>query len=77
MRMKMKWKEIPLPAKIGTIFFGSITLILMVIAQVDITKRDRKEIVGSKLLWRFIALVEIIGPIVYFRMVKEVKDRLK
>ncbi len=77
MRLNIKWKEIPLPAKIGAAFFGSIALILMIIAQVDITKRDRKEIVGPKLLWRFVALIEIIGPVIYFKMVKEVRERLK
>ena len=77
MKKKINLKDIPMPVKISAGFFGSIALILMIFAQVDISKRKREEMVGPKLLWRVVALIEIIGPIIYFKMVKEVRKRLK
>ncbi|MGH8961703.1 MAG: PLDc N-terminal domain-containing protein [Jatrophihabitantaceae bacterium] len=49
------------------IALGVVQVALNVAAQLDITRRSRSEIRGSKIRWRLVSLINIFGPITYFR----------
>lgn len=45
----------------------AIQVVLLVIALIDLGKRDKDAVRGSKLLWVFVViLVNLIGPVLYF-----------
>ncbi len=45
----------------------AIQVVLLVIALIDLGRRDREAVRGPKLLWVFVViLVNLIGPVLYF-----------
>ncbi|MBO9597841.1 MAG: PLDc_N domain-containing protein [Cohnella sp.] len=45
----------------------AIQVVLMVIALIDLGRRDKEAVRGSKLLWVFVViLVNLIGSVLYF-----------
>ena len=48
------------------IVLGIVQAILIIAAQVDITRRPAAQIRGSKRIWRMIAGLNFVGPIAYF-----------
>lgn len=64
---KRKWKDLPLGARIVVMVIAAVELSLLVAAQVDITRRPAEQIRGGKLRWRLISLINVAGPLAYFR----------
>lgn len=64
---KKKWKDLPRIARIAIVTGGAIQLALIGAAHADISRRPADQIRGSKMTWRLISLINIIGPIIYFR----------
>jgi hypothetical protein len=55
------------PCQQAVMVTGAVVQVtLLTAAQIDITRRSPDQIRGSKLLWRFLTLVNFIGPIAYF-----------
>jgi hypothetical protein len=48
------------------VLVGSIQLVLLVAALIDIRRRPATEIKGGKRLWTALAFLNTIGPIAYF-----------
>lgn len=46
---------------------GTVQVALNVAAQIDITRRPVGQVRGSKLGWRLVSLINIFGPLAYFR----------
>lgn len=66
-RNKRKWKDLPVAARIAVIVTAAVEIGLLVAAQVDITRRPAEQIRGAKLRWRLISLINVAGPLAYFR----------
>jgi hypothetical protein len=46
---------------------AAVQVSLNIAAQVDITRRPDSGIRGSKLRWRLVSFVNVLGPLAYFR----------
>jgi hypothetical protein len=46
---------------------GAVQVSLNVAAQVDISHRSSAEVRGSKIGWRLVSLINVFGPLAYFR----------
>lgn len=64
---KKRWQDLPVAARVAIVVLGSIEISLFVAAQVDITHRPAEQIRGGKLRWRLISLINILGPLAYFK----------
>lgn len=65
--VKRAFGDLPAAARVGVVVAGALELGLLVAAQVDITRRPADGIRGSKLVWRLVSLVNVFGPLAYFR----------
>jgi len=63
---KKRWDELTAPQKAGSLFLGTLQIVLLAAALWDIRQRSEEEIVGSKRMWTAVAFVNFIGPIAYF-----------
>jgi hypothetical protein len=45
---------------------GTVQVLLLAAAQVDLLRRPASEVRGPKWVWRTVALVNFVGPITYF-----------
>lgn len=63
-----KWSDLTAREKAPFVVRGIVQVALLAAALVDIHRRPREEINGSKWVWRSVALVNFmgIGPIAYF-----------
>jgi len=64
---KRRFRELPPPVRKLIIALGTLEVGLNLAAQLDISRRSREEIRGSKLRWRLISLINVFGPVTYFR----------
>lgn len=63
---KMKWADLS-PGTRRTLTVGGIVqLLLLVLAQRDLSRRPGSQIRGGKGLWRAATLINFIGPLAYF-----------
>ena len=62
-----KWADMPPWARAGIVAAGALEVGLLAAAQIDITRRPADRIRGAKLRWRLLSLVNVIGPLLYFR----------
>ena len=46
---------------------GATEVGLLAAAQLDITRRPVEQIRGGKPLWRLVSLLNIVGPLAYYR----------
>lgn len=61
-----KWKDLS-PLHKNLIIIGvCIQIVLLTAALIDISRRKKEEIRGSKIWWALGSFVDIVGPIVYF-----------
>jgi hypothetical protein len=63
---KKSWAELPPRVRTIIIAAGAVELALLAAAQIDITLRPSDRIRGSKLRWRLVSLLNVVGPILYF-----------
>jgi hypothetical protein len=63
---KRSWGELSPLARKFIFVAGLIQVGLLIAAQVDLARRPAGQVVGSKTRWRIIALLNFIGPAVYF-----------
>lgn len=66
-RNKKKWKDLPAPVRVLLGVLACVEVSLLVAAQVDIAVRPAEQIRGGKLRWRLISLINVAGPLAYFR----------
>lgn len=65
-KSKKTWGELSPARRAGVIAVGAAQLILLTMAQRDISKRPAELIRGPKAAWRLAALVNFVGPMGYF-----------
>ena len=60
------WSDLSKRQRSAIIAGAVVQLTLMAAAQIDLTRRSADQVRGPKLLWRFLVLINFIGPIGYF-----------
>ncbi|HEY5978756.1 MAG TPA: PLDc N-terminal domain-containing protein [Microlunatus sp.] len=63
---KKKWSDLTGAQQAGIGLLGIVQLGLLVAVQVDLTRRTDEQVNGPKVMWRAIALINLIGPLAYF-----------
>lgn len=64
---KRSWASLPTGVKILIMVAGAVELGLLAAAQTDIARRPAEQIRGSKLRWRLLSFINLVGPLIYFR----------
>ncbi len=63
---RKRFQDLPAPAQAAIAAGAAVQIGLCVAAQIDITRRPANRIRGGKLRWRLLALINFVGPILYF-----------
>lgn len=63
---KKSWADLPPRVRTLIVAAGAVEIALLAAAQIDITLRPAERIRGSKLRWRLLSFVNIVGPVLYF-----------
>jgi hypothetical protein len=63
---KKSWADLPPRVRTLIIGAGAVEIALLAAAQIDITLRPAYRIRSSKLRWRLVSLINVIGPVLYF-----------
>ncbi len=66
-RSKRRFGDFSRAQQIALIALGVVEVSLLVAAELDIQRRPSDQVVGRKAWWRAICLINIIGPLSYFR----------
>jgi len=67
-RTKKQWRDLSIVQRLRIVLVGTVQLLLLVAALVDIRHRAVAEIKGGKRLWTALVFVNGIGPIAYFTL---------
>ena len=62
-----KFSELSVPQRVGIVLLGAVQVTLLIASQIDIQRRPAKQIKGRKIVWRLVCIINIIGPLSYFR----------
>lgn len=65
MANKKKWADLPAGAKALVVVGSIIELVLTTVALRDLHGRGKDAVRGPKWLWRVVAFVQPVGPILY------------
>jgi Phospholipase_D-nuclease N-terminal len=61
-----RWSELSTGQRQGIVLSGTVQVMLLMAALVDIWRRPEEKIRGDKRLWAALSFVNFIGPISYF-----------
>ena len=64
---KRRFSDLSPVQRVFVVVVGSVQLALNLAAQLDITRRPASAIRGPKIRWRLISMINIFGPLAYFR----------
>jgi hypothetical protein len=64
---KRKFQDLPVAARAAIVVAVVVEVGLLAAAQIDISRRPADRIRGRKRFWRQISLINVVGPIAYFR----------
>lgn len=73
---RTRWKDLPGWAKAVFVLIGIVEVGMLGAAHWDLSQRTDDEVNGSKTMWRWVALVNVIGPLAYFRWGRKQPRRL-
>jgi len=62
-----KFSEFSAPQRVGIVLLGAVQVTLLIASQIDIQRRPAEQIKGRKIVWRLVCIINIIGPLSYFR----------
>jgi len=62
-----KWRDMSTPRKVFLIIASTVQIVLAVKAWVDLARRPRSQVRGSKSRWASIIGINFVGPLAYFR----------
>jgi hypothetical protein len=66
-RRRANFSELSMPRRLGIVLLGAVQLTLLIAAQIDIQRRPAAQINGRKAVWRLVCIINIVGPLSYFR----------
>jgi hypothetical protein len=64
---KRRFSDLSPRRRMLLVALGAVQISLNLAAQIDISRRSPSEVRGSKIGWRLVSLVNIFGPVAYFR----------
>ena len=67
MSKKKRWSDLSTEQRAGVAGAGVVQVALLVAALVDLWRRPREEVKGSKAIWAAVSFVNFVGPIAYFK----------
>ena len=71
---KKKWKDLTPTQRRLAIGGALVQIILLALAQRDLSNRSAKQVRGPKWLWRIVTLVNFVGPLAYFCCGRKTQD---
>lgn len=63
--MAKKWSELSGSQRRAIAFLGAVEAVLTTVAVIDLVRRPREQVRGSKVLWGLAIFVQPVGPVVY------------
>jgi hypothetical protein len=72
---KKKWKDLTPTQQRLAIGGALVQIILLALAQRDLSSRPAKQVRGPKWLWRIVTLVNFVGPLAYFYFGRKTQDQ--
>ena len=60
------WDDLTGAQRAGIGLLGVVQLGLLVAVQIDLTRRTDEQVNGPKMVWRAVALINVVGPLAYF-----------
>ena len=72
---KKKWKDLTPTQRRLAIAGALVQIILLAVAQRDLSNRSAKQVRGPKWLWRLVTLVNFVGPLAYFCCGRKTQDQ--
>jgi hypothetical protein len=64
---KRRFRDLSPRSRRLLVALGAVQLSLNVAAQIDISRRMSAEVRGPKVCWRLVSLINVLGPLAYFR----------
>jgi hypothetical protein len=65
-RKKKRWSELSRGQRSAIVAAGAVQLSLHAAALVDLRRRPRDQVRGSKPMWAALSFVNFVGPLAYF-----------
>jgi hypothetical protein len=65
-RPHQRWSELSTAKRVAIVATGVVQLALHAAALVDLRRRSRHEINGSKRMWVALSFINFVGPLAYF-----------
>jgi hypothetical protein len=62
---KKRWRDRDNQEKVALIVLATLQFALTAWAQRDLSDREHDEVRGPKLVWRFVNMVSVAGPLTY------------
>jgi hypothetical protein len=67
MERTQRWSDLTPRQRAAIVAAGTIEVVLITVAIVDLARRPRAQVRGSKLLWLVGCFIQPIGPVAYLR----------
>jgi hypothetical protein len=67
MERNQRWSDLTPRRRAAIVAAGTIEVVLTTVAIVDLSRRPRAQVRGSKLLWLVGCFIQPIGPVAYLR----------
>jgi hypothetical protein len=67
MERTQRWSDLTPRQRAAIVAAGTIEVVLTTVAIVDLARRPRAQVRGSKLLWLVGCFIQPIGPVAYLR----------
>lgn len=62
-----RWADLSPRTRAAVMALGAVQVALGLAAQIDITRRSSGQIRGAPWRWRLVSLINVVGPLTYFR----------
>lgn len=66
-RSRIRFSELSGAQRVGLLVLAAVEVGLLIAAELDIQRRPADQVVGEKIWWRGAALINVVGPLSYFR----------
>ena len=66
-RTKVKFNDLSAWQQVAVVVLGAVEVGLLIAAELDIQRRPEDQVVGRKTWWRAVCLINVVGPLSYFR----------
>ena len=66
-RKKKRWSELPPRQRSAIVAVGVVQVALQIAALIDLWRRPREQVRGSKPLWTALSFLNFFGPLAYFK----------